>query len=342
MNVHLIVPELFPDPERSGARPAAARAEALETLFARGRRKSGPGAALEDWLLDRFAVARQGDRPAAPYSLAADGGDPAGAWWLRADPIHLRAERDTVLVTDTTLFEIVHDEARALAAALNEHFAASDIRFDALRPGRWYARVDRDPDMAAPPIAEVRGGSMDGRMPSGPAGRKWCAVLNEIQMCLHAHPVNDAREARGVPAVNGLWLWGAGRLAEPPRVAYQRVVADDPVARGLALAAGKRHDPLPGSASEWLASSGRTGIEAVVLDVLRAPAAYGDVGAWQAGLAALERDWFAPLLDALRAGRIGMVTVHSPGAARAREVETTRQDLRYFWRRRRSLDAYAA
>jgi len=342
MNVHVIVPELFPDPERGDTRPAETRAGALETLFARGRRKAGPGAGLEAWLLGAFAVAAQGELPAAPYSLIADGGDAHGAWWLRADPIHLRAERDTVLVSDATLFDIAQDEAEALAASLNRHFAASGMTLAALRPERWYARLELDPAMTAWPLADVRGRPLGDLMPSGPQGRHWRAVLNEIQMCLHDHPVNQAREARGALVLNGVWLWGAGRLTEPPTTAYQRVVADDPLARGLALAAGRRHDPLPDSAREWLASGDRSGIEAIVLDALRVPAAYGDMAAWQARLAALERDWFAPLLSALRAGRIGMLTLHSPNATRTHSAETTRQDLRYFWRRRRPLEAYAA
>jgi hypothetical protein len=36
-----------------------------------------------------------------------------------------------------------------------------------------------------------------------------------------------------------------------------------------------------------------------------------------------------------------MVTLHAIGAASAFDVETTRQDLRYFWRRPRPLASYA-
>jgi hypothetical protein len=78
-----------------------------------------------------------------------------------------------------------------------------------------------------------------------------------------------------------------------------------------------------------------------VLDALRAPAAYGDAQGWAERLAALERDWFAPLVAALRAGRIGMVTLHAVGAGGALDVETTRQDLRFFWRRPRPVAGYA-
>jgi hypothetical protein len=347
MNVHLVVSALFPDPERGDAQISDTRAVALEMLFARGRRRSDPGATLEAWLLDAFAIARQSDWPAAPYSLVADAGDPNGAWWLRADPVNLRADRDTVLFADTELSDIEPDEAAALAASLNAHFATTGITIHPRRANRWYARVDRDPAMCAPPAADLRGQPLLAHMPDGPEGRTWRSILNEMQMLLHEHPVNQSREARGAAAVNGLWLWGAGRIAGAPRPVYARVTADHPVARGLALAAGKRAAPLPASAREWLDSAGNSGgaaagVEVIVLDSLRAPAASRDTAAWRAGLETLERDWFAPLLAALRAGRIGMITLHAPGAARTSVAETTRQDLRHFWRRRRPLATYAA
>ena len=33
-----------------------------------------------------------------------------------------------------------------------------------------------------------------------------------MQMLLYTHPLNDAREARGLPTVNAFWLHGAGAL----------------------------------------------------------------------------------------------------------------------------------
>src|SRR6266516_108636 len=63
-------------------------------------------------------------------------------------------------------------------------------------------------------------------------------------MVLHSHAVNEAREARGEPAVNSVWFWGGGRV---PRVATERwhsVSADEPLALGLARAAAMRDGRL--------------------------------------------------------------------------------------------------
>jgi hypothetical protein len=341
MNVHLVVPELFPDPERVSATLAPTRADALELLLARGRRRSGPGVGLEAWLLDAFAVARQDDLPSAPYSLIGDGGEPGSAWWMHADPVNLQATRDSVVIADAAKLDVTHEDATSLVAHLNGHFAAAGVSFHALRPDRWYARVERAAVMRAVPLADARGRPLTDLLPEGPEGPRWRALLNEIQMLLHDHPVNLAREAHGAPAVNGLWLWGGGQITGTPPSPYRRVTSDSPLARGLALAAGRHHSPLPASASQWLARSDASGVEAIVIETLRAPAAYGDMPAWQTALEALERDWFVPLLGALRTGRLGMITLCSPAAARTHETETTRQDLRYFWRKRRRLSGYA-
>jgi hypothetical protein len=72
---------------------------------------------------------------------------------------------------------------------------------------------------------------------------------------------------------------------------------------------------------------------------LRAPLAFSEDLAEE--IAKLERDWFAPILAALRAGRVGMVTIHVPDAAQAVSFETTRGDLRRFWRRRKRIKELA-
>src|SRR6185436_8180005 len=114
-------------------------------------------------------------------------------------------------------------------------------------------------------------------------------LLTEIQMLLHSHAVNAAREARGEPAVNSLWFWGAGRLPGRVQGRWKSVTSDEPLALGLARLAGAAAHALPESADAWLEHPATDGRHLVILD----PA-----------VEALERDWFAPLAAALRAGRV--------------------------------------
>jgi hypothetical protein len=187
-------------------------------------------------------------------------------------------------------------------------------------------QADRYPALNAAGTAAVPGGGAD-------------ALLTEIQMVLHAHPVNEAREARGEPAVNSLWLWGAGPAPREASARWQSITADDPVALGLARAARLRaRGSMPGAA--WLERAPEDGRHLVVLDALRPFAAVSDADGFSATLEALEREWFAPLLAALRRGRIGMATIHVPDGARGLSVEAIRGDLRRLWRRARPLGTW--
>ena len=339
MHCQLLVPGFgWPQGEASELCQALA-ADALETLIARGRRTSAPVPGPERWLFERFQVPRQRDWPAAPFSLLGDGGSPGSDVWICADPVHLRIERDRLVLTDSTQFRITPGEAEALAASVNRHFGDS-IVVHPLHAQRWYARLPACPDMETAPLSLVRGGAIETKFTAGPDAMRWQSLANELQMLLHDHPVNLAREARGEPAVNSVWLWGAGRLPplpDPSARPFRYVAASDPLARGLAQASGAQAQELAADARAWLAQAGHAGMGLAVLDSLAAPSRYRQADAWREALSKLELDWFAPLLAALKQGMIGMLTLHLLGLEHALQVEVTRSDLRRFWRRRQPL-----
>jgi len=308
MHCELVVPGLF-----AAERPV--RLPALELLLARGRRHAAPTQGLEHWWREAFELG-EGPFPAGALTLLGGGGDPGAASWVRADPVHLRVMRDRLAVVPGEAFELSREEADALCAALNAHFPGLD--FTASGPRHWCARLE----------ASMAGRALDSGAPLDPP-KAAAALINEAQMVLHAHPVNEAREARGEPAINSLWLWGAGRLPATAQSSWHSVAADDPAVLGAARLAGARHRALPRSALEWLERLPEDGRHLAALDALRTP------------LEALERDWFAPLLAALRALRVGMVTLHVPDAAEAVSFETIRGDLRRFWRFAKPIERYA-
>ena len=312
---------------------------ALDTLIARGRRDRSPAIAPERWLIERFGVARQHDWPAAPFRLLADGGTPASQAWMCADPVHLRFEQNRLVLIDCTQFCIDAEEAAALVASINGHFGER-LAIHAPQPERWYALLASCPQMETTPMRCARGASVRERPPQGADAMRWQALSNELQMLLHDHSVNAAREARGDLPVNSLWLWGAGTRTPPAARPFQFVTADDALARGLALASGAQAGSLPGGAGAWLPTTDQAGTALAVLDALAAPADYRQADAWREVLVGLEREWFSPLLEALRAKRIGMLTLHLLCPEQVIEVEVAAADLRCFWRRRRPLAAW--
>ena len=327
MHVEIMAPALL-------ASPGEARHPALELLLARGRRTHDDPLAPEGWLARAFGLGAE-PLPAGALTALAGGLETGDDPWLRADPVHLRLQRDSMMLVPSAGFDVSQAEADALAESVNRHFGAS-FSVHVVSPACWALRARDDARVDARSPLELAGEDVNANLPAGADAPRWHATLNEVQMLLHGHPVNETRE---VP-LNSLWFWGAGRLPARAEGPWQSVTADDPVALGLAKRAAMRHRALPARAGEWLERLPEAGRHLVVLDALAAAAALGDGQAHAARLGAMEADWFAPLLAALRSGRIGMLTVHLPEAGLC--IETVRGDLRRFWRRPRPLAAYAA
>jgi hypothetical protein len=331
MHCELVVPALF-------AAHEIPRLPSLELLLARGRATHAESLSLEAWLADGFQLA-EGPLPAGAITVQADridlqDRDPV---WLRADPVHLRLGRARATLIPAAGCNLPRDEAIAFVAALNGHFGAGHL-FVMVRPEQWCVRTAGEGAHEALPPLELAGQEVETVLPHGTEAARWHALMNEIQMVLHEHPLNAERERRGDPPINSVWLWGAGRLPATAEAPWQSVTADDALAAGLARIAGIRQQALPAGAKEWLDGAPREGRHLVVLDSLRAALALGGADAHVQRLAALESRWFAPLLEALRGDRIGMVTVQVPDAGDG--YETVRSDLRRFWRRTRPLAAY--
>lgn len=320
-SVDLFIPDLLP----AGTAPTAAlpRPGALQRLLARARVTRQVADDYTAMLCGAFGVARQRDWPVAPLTLLADGLQPQALYWLRADPVHLRADRADLVLVDSDRVGIAHGDARKLVAALDEYFATEGLRFCAPASQRWYVSVAGSAEIETVPLAAATGKSIRALLPRGAQGRVWHRRFNEAQMLMHAHPVNVEREARGEPAINSVWFWGGGVLparASPPTGCAW---GDDPLARGLARWAGLDVLPLPDDAIPVLA---RPGPHWVMLG----PPAGVDAAA---ALQELERAWFAPLLAALSQRTLRAVRLHTLHAGQALRFELAPADLWKLWRR---------
>lgn len=340
MHDHLLIPGLFWPPPADPAIYRDLRLPALETLLGRSAETETHGSSVEAWLCGAFGVARQQDWPVAALTLEADGTDPGDGYWLRADPVHLEAKRDHLRLVDPSVFPLTEAEAAGLVEALNRHFAQDGLAFLAPDPRRWYLRAATAPDLRTVSVGEAAGRDVDPLLPSGTGALAWRRLLNEIQMLLHGHPLNDEREARGEPPLNSVWLWGGGVRAEVPRRPWEQVAADDALAHALARRSGAGASPLPADARAWL-GSGRGGPALLILEGLARAVRYGDAWAWRESLAALDQAWFAPLLAALERRELRSLTLVVPAPDRTREFRVAATDLWKLWRRVRPLALHA-
>jgi hypothetical protein len=236
------------------------------------------------------------DCPLAAARLAALGVDPGTAFWLAADPVTLVAGRDDVRLTGIVR-DLGANDAAILIAMLNAHFATDGVEFVAARPDAWFVRAPAPVALRTRPLVAVAGRTLRDLLPQGADAGTWRRWQNEIQMLLHEHPVNIAREAAGKAPANSVWLYEGGAL--PPHQdtrAPVRTFADGGVAIALAQYAGQRALAVPEALESVLASAGDTARTVVAL-------------AAPLDLERVERAWAAQAWSALVQGRLDAVTL---------------------------------
>jgi hypothetical protein len=349
MKVTLLVPGLFrsrqiaPGPDAEPGAPAPNPMRTLGLVLGRANAASETRATFEATLLQAFGIASAPDVPVAPYTAAQDGVDASDGVWLRADPIHLHAGRDRLLPIAIAPGAVSLDEARSLAGALDRHWAGHGLQFVGPTPARWYVRSTLPTRVTTRPLTECLGREAVGSLPEGPDARAWHRVINESQMVLHDHPVNEARSARGAVPVNSVWIWGAGSYRSASRTPAQWVVATDPLTLGLvASASATGVSRIAVAGGEMLPWPGLAGDGLIVCTDLLDAFAMGNAAAWRMAIAALERNWLAPLVAALRSGALAGIDLVAPDGMRAHRLALDRRALWRFWRRARRPDTFDA
>jgi hypothetical protein len=315
------------------------RLTALELLLARSDRTTHEFTTSAEWLMYRFGLPAGSELPGGALSLLGDGGQPGDACWLRADPVHLRVNRDQIVLADHHAFEISQGEAEALTDALNRHFDQDGLVFYPLRPERWYLRTPAAPAILTTPLGEAIGRQVDLLLPRGPEALAWHRLGNEVQMLLHGLPQNHGREAHGLPEINGVWLWGAGPLPTAVDRRYALVVADDPLTTGFGRASGCAPSTLNSDIRRLLADQLR-GDVLVFEDALNLARAYGDESGLAVALERLEKTMFAPLLEDLKGGKLERLRIVTFAETGGVCFEATRASLWRFWRSPLALSDY--
>src|SRR5450759_922275 len=285
-SVHLVIPDLFLPKDFAAEVSAGLSVPALQKLLGRGAstkplvlsavegaaRTYGLGFPLEDLLCELFDIPFQGEAPIAPISAAFDG--LAAGCWLRADPVNLNLQRDQLLLAGV---QVGSEEAAALCASLNAHFAGQGMEFFAPHPQRWYVRLNALPLMRTTPLSQVIGGDVRGALPSGAEAARWHQLFNEIQMLLYAHPLNEAREARGESTINSVWPWGGGSsVMGLLQKSYGNVSSDAVLVEMFAAVAGV---PFSAWQKQWR-NEAYDGKQLLVWTGLRSSLQRGDLAAW--------------------------------------------------------------
>ena len=219
-------------------------------------------------------------------------------------------------------------ESADLFESVKNHISGDRLRLLRIDPMRWCIGCEEAQDLSGTDPSLCAGRNIDELMLRGRDAPRWLRLGTELQMLLHEHPVNRARESRGEAPVNSLWFWGGGVLPRVP--ASQSVVAaQDCLPRALAALSGARLVPLSAGLTAVLAEPGERNLIALAAD----QGASVSTAAVESGAHALEQAWIRPAWQALKAnlfGRVVLAGMHGDGMI---ELSLDRAARWKFWRR---------
>jgi len=364
--LHLLIPFAIPASANASVLLRDLELIALEKLLQRAslvEREAGEDFQRtlphERWLAREFGLADSSAAPAPPagndeaplaaHMLLADGGTPGTATWACIEPVHIQIARDHLVLIDPDALALQPDEAARLLAEARPLVEELGLTLAAPNPLRWYISGAAMGGLVSASPLRASGRSVEIWLPqttdnpTGNGSRRspfWMKLQNEVQMAWFEHPVNEAREQRGQLSANSIWLHSQGALA-PLKRPFAQVFSNAPAARGLALASQAGGAALPPNLAAALQTdceppnTGTARATALLqFDSLTMPFLHQDWYAWREALSALERDWLAPALAALAQGTLDAVTLTLCGETSFATLDTTRADLRKFWRRR--------
>lgn len=331
----LVLPDLFPQTDGAthavGAASMSLRFATPRVLRGGWRGMLARGVGRDDLaLVDEASVidaalrlgagsASSAGSAGAPGEVAARICDP----WI-ATPLHLMAGLKTVHFPANGLLRLETAEAAELAGEFSKIFASDGLE---LVPAGSAGFILRGLDAAGAETldpARLVGGSLEESLPRGPGSAALRALASELEMWLHALPLNRRRAARGVPPISALWIWGGG---QPPRdslvpqshcgaARWQCLLSDDIWVRSLGQLAGIRTDS-PRARGVMMQT------ESCCLIVSLA----------EGGLEAIEGEFIVPLLRELYSGQLDSLVI----ATNDRWISLRAADRYKFWRPKRTI-----
>lgn len=297
---------------------------ALRRLFGPARFTHGPGLPAHQRYSGALGIQADGEGPLRRCGEP-DLPAPEHGVWLCADPVQLFFAREHLLVGLPDALQLNPGECRALEAPLREQLRPFGD-FVLTPEGRGYLRCVAAPDVRFETLDDVAGRPLALFLPRGPEARAWLHLTNALQVLLHEHPVNRAREAAGLPLANSLWFWGMGTLPNmaPPRT--DQVFTDSVLARGQARCAG-----LTARSLEAFCASPAGG--RVLVDALFRPQRYRDALRWREALTRLDATVFGALAEALRSGALRSATVQAATEVGTLDIALRRRSWRWWGRK---------
>ncbi len=282
---------------------------------------------LHSLLADLFCIDTVPDFPSAALSLLGHITHDSSAWlagenvaasdlkknyFLHADPVHLRAEMDHAILVGTQDLDLATQDVKALVGMLQQHFSQDDVSVFSLDVQHWFIGVKKQQNLTTVPLAEAVGRNVNFILPEGEDSVYWRQFLNESQMLLYTHEVNQQREASGQLSVNSLWLYGGGALPDSRHrdgIDISSVCSDSFLASGIASLYELSLYSLPTQVAAYYQQIKSENKPLLYIDSLLPWLNYTDTDVWQQQIEKIYSLYLEPLLKIVRQGKLEL-TLH--------------------------------
>jgi len=309
----LLITDLF-RPVQQNTQPVTHKnfiAPALKKIITRSHRCKVTAKSYNRLLFELFNIkmSDQDDVPLAAVMRLVDKPLRSDEYYMFADPVHLRADRDSIIMLGNKILDIKAHETDRIINIINSHFQAEVFRLEVIAGHRWCLSVPTVQKIHTYPLVEVIGQNIHQYLPYGEDSRHWRNILNEVQMLLSNSQVNQEREARGELAINSLWFWGGGTLPASVKSPWAKVCSNEYLVQGLACHVGVSFEVMPKDASSWYNDAG-TGKHLVTMGDVFNLKQTDDFDEWHNIMMDMDTQWFVPLLALLKSKQLSSLTVY--------------------------------
>ena len=175
---------------------------------------------------------------------------------FRCNLVTLKFQGSKIFMEDFSAGHITNEEARKVILDIDKQMGTNEIRFYTgvsyrhlmvLKNGA--AKFSDLEKLGVLPPHDLIGKEISSCLPqmAGPV----LSLMKESQHLLKNHPVNQAREASGLPPANSIWLWGQGR--SPQMIPLKErfgidgyVISAVHLIKGIGILAGLEVKEVPG------------------------------------------------------------------------------------------------
>lgn len=167
--------------------------------------------------MEQLGVSVQEEMPLARWLLSAESTVqmPKQGGLLLVQPVHLSLQRDSFALEG--LVQLSTAEYNTMTALFNQFFAEAQLTFIPSNTGQyWFLHSPHLWQLNTHLLQMALQRNVQRWMPTGADAQGLRGIMNQVQMLMHEHPINQQRVQDGLPEINSVWFSGVSNAPLAP------------------------------------------------------------------------------------------------------------------------------